>query len=228
MLDSILGSSTVESTFTVASLLKCIGTAIVLGLIISFVYMKTHNTKTPSRAFSITLVVLPSVITIIIMLIGNSVARAFSLAGAFQIIRFRSAPGNAKDITYVLFSMAVGLCCGMGFIAYGIIAAIILCVLMVVLEAVKFGKNKAIQQNLRILIPENLDYQGAFDGILKKYTDSYTRKKVKTTDLGSLFELQYVVTTKPNINEKEFIDELRIRNGNLSISLALAGDDEDF
>jgi ABC-type Fe3+ transport system permease subunit len=90
---------------------------------ISIVYMKTHETKTPSRGFAITLVILPAVITIIILLIGNSVARAFSLAGAFQIIRFRSAPGNPKDITYVLFSMAVGLCCGMGCLVIGVIAA---------------------------------------------------------------------------------------------------------
>jgi len=171
---------------------------------------------------------LPAVITIIILLIGNSVARAFSLAGAFQIIRFRSAPGNPKDISYVLFSMAVGLCCGMGFIAVGAIATAVLCGVMILLELLKFGRMKGSEQLLKITIPESLDYQNAFEGVMEKYTTSYKRIKVKTIDLGSLYELQYKVTTKSSEDEKAFIDALRCRNGNLNITLVLDAPQNEF
>ncbi|MDR1805473.1 MAG: DUF4956 domain-containing protein [Clostridium sp.] len=231
MFDSIISALTAtdDSTdFTVGKLLMSLAVALALGLLISLVYMKTHKTKTPTQSFSLTLVLLPAIITIIIMLVGNSVARAFSLAGAFQIVRFRSAPGDPKDIAYVLFTMAVGLCCGMGFILYGVIAAVILCGVMALLEAAKFGKGKGERKLLKITIPENLDYSGTFDDILNKYTSSCIRKKVRTADLGSLFELQYVITAKPNMDEKAFIDELRCRNGNLNITLVLDAQDGDF
>ncbi|MDR2751294.1 MAG: DUF4956 domain-containing protein [Clostridiales bacterium] len=214
-------TSTTETAISPLSLALAMAASIAMGLLISVVYMKTHETKTPSRGFALTLVILPSVIAIIILLIGNSVARAFSLAGAFQIIRFRSAPGNPKDITYVLFSMAVGLCSGMGFIGYAIISAIALCAVMVVLELAKFGVSKSTEQILKITIPESLDYQNAFDGVFKKYTSACKRVKVKTADLGSLYELHYKVTTKSPDDEKAFIDALRCRNGNLNITLSL-------
>jgi hypothetical protein len=220
MFEPIFSSAT-ETAISPLNLAIAMAAAVAMGLLISVVYMKTHETKTPSRGFALTLVILPSVIAIIILLIGNSVARAFSLAGAFQIIRFRSAPGNPKDITYVLFSMAVGLCSGMGFIAYAIISAIALCAVMVVLELTKFGASKSTEQVLKITIPENLDYQNAFDGVFNKYTSSCKRVKVKTADLGSLYELHYKVTTKSPEDEKAFIDALRCRNGNLNITLSL-------
>ncbi|MDR1068765.1 MAG: DUF4956 domain-containing protein [Clostridiales Family XIII bacterium] len=228
MFDSIIEALSSDINFTVVNLLAALATALVLGLLISVVYMKTHKTKTPTQSFSLTLVLLPAIITIIIMLVGNSVARAFSLAGAFQIVRFRSAPGDPKDITYVLFSMAVGLCCGMGFIVYGALAAVILCGAMALLELLKFGAGKRERRLLKILVPENLDYADAFDDILQKYTSSYDRKKVRTADLGSLFELQYTFTPQKDMDEKAFIDELRCRNGNLNITLVLAASDSDF
>jgi len=228
MLDSLFTATTETITISPLNLLIALAAAIVFGLLVSVVYMKTHETKSPSQGFAITLVVLPAVIAIIILLIGNSVARAFSLAGAFQIIRFRSAPGNPKDITYVLFSMAVGLCCGMGFILLGAIAAIVLCGVMVALETAKFGHSRGNEQLLKIIIPENLDYQHAFDSVFEKYTTSYKRIKVKTADLGSLYELQYKVTTKPGEDEKAFIDDLRCRNGNMNITLVLDAPQSEF
>jgi hypothetical protein len=228
MFESIFTSTTSDVTIIPLDLVISLATAVAFGLVISFVYMKTHETKTPSRGFAITLVILPAVVTIIILLIGNSVARAFSLAGAFQIIRYRSAPGNPKDITYVLFSMAVGLCCGMGFLMIGAIAAFILCGVIVVLEVVKYGKTKGCEQLLKITVPENLDYQNAFEGVLQKYTASHKRTKVKVAGLGSLYELQYRVTTKPGTDEKAFIDALRCRNGNLNITLVLDAPQSEF
>jgi hypothetical protein len=228
MFESIFDTTMTDTSISVINLLVALGAALALGLIISLVYMKTHKSKTPSQGFSLTLVVLPAVITVIILLIGNSVARAFSLAGAFQIIRFRSAPGDPKDITYVLFSMAVGLCCGMGFIAYGAMAAILLCAVMVVLEFAKFGRVKSSQRILKIIIPENLDYSTAFDDILRQYTSANQRVKVKTADLGSLYELEYNVTLKSDLEEKAFIDALRCRNGNLNITLVLNAQQSEF
>ncbi|MDR3072924.1 MAG: DUF4956 domain-containing protein [Clostridiales Family XIII bacterium] len=228
MFESIFAEAASDTTITPLNLLIAMGAALLFGLVISLVYRKTHETKTPSLGFSITLIILPSVITIIILLIGNSVARAFSLAGAFQIIRFRSAPGNPKDIAHVLFSMAVGLCCGMGFLLYGAIATLVLCGVMIVLDLTKFGRAKSITKVLKITVPENLDYPNAFDGILQKYTSTYRQIKVKTADMGSLYELHYQVTTKSDADEKAFIDALRCRNGNLNISLVLNAPTSDF
>lgn len=210
-----------ETVITIPSLLAALGTALVVGLIISFVYMKTHKTKSPSQSFSLTLVLLPAVITIIILLVGNNVARAFSLAGAFSIIRFRSAPGDPKDITYVLFSMAVGLAAGMGYIPYAVIVGVALCAAMVLLEVCNYGRVKNTERILKITVPENLYFQNAFNDVLKKYTERFNLRRVKTVDLGSLYELEYAITASEGLNEKDFIDELRCRNGNLNITLIL-------
>jgi hypothetical protein len=223
MLDSIFASAadTTEAAFSLGNLLIALGIALVLGLLISFCYMKTHKDNAPSQSFALTLVMLPVVITIIILLVGNNVARAFSLAGVFTIVRFRSAPGDPKDITYVLFSVAVGLACGMGYVFYAVVAAVILCGVMLLLKALKFARPKSVQKLLKITIPEDLDYQNVFDGVMKKHTTDYTLIKVKTADLGSLFVLQYAITAKTDMDEKTFIDELRCRNGNLNITLVM-------
>ncbi len=221
MFDSIFEITASEGTLTLGGLLLALGVALVLGFMISFTYRKASTGKNPSQSFSLTLILLPVVVTVIILLVGNSVARAFSLAGAFSIIRFRSAPGDSKDITYVLFSMAVGLAAGMGYLLYGAIITVLLCLVMIGLEAVKFGQSKGTDKLLKITIPEDLDYQDAFEEVLQKYTLSAKLQKVKTTELGSLYELLYSVVTKDEIKEKDFIDELRCRNGNLSITLVL-------
>ncbi len=221
MFESFFSMFTTDATLTIPDLLVALGVSLVLGLVISLVYMKTNKAHTPTQSFTLTLVILPVIITVIILLVGNNVARAFSLAGAFSIIRFRSAPGDPKEITYVLLCMAVGLAIGMGFILFGVIVAIILCLVMILLETFKFGYPKATGKLLKITVPENLDFENVFDSILQKYTFSYTLQKIKTADLGSLYELQYLVTTKSNISEKDFIDELRCRNGNLNITLVL-------
>lgn len=210
-----------ETIFTLEGLLIALGTSLLLGLLNSVVYIKTNKSKTPSQSFALTLIILPAVVTVIILLVGNSVARAFSLAGAFSIIRFRSAPGDAKDITYVLFTMAIGLATGMGYLLYAVVVAVVLCAVMIILNLVKYGQPKVTEKTLKIVIPENLDYQNVFDDILAKYTHSSKLQKVKTADLGSLYELVYNINVKDGVNEKEFIDELRCRNGNLNIMLLL-------
>ncbi len=228
MFESIFETITTDTAISVGGLLLTLGVAFILGLIISIVYMKTHPAKTPSQNFALTLIMLPIVVTVIILLVGNSVARAFSLAGAFSIIRFRSAPGDSKDITYVLLSMAIGLATGMGYILYATIITLVLCTIMVCLHLLKFGNVSTAAKILKITIPEDLDYQSAFEPVLSKYTLMSKLQRVKTTDLGSLYELVYAITTQDQLNEKEFIDMLRCRNGNLNITLILDAPTGEF
>ncbi len=230
MIDTIFSSIDASSNlgFSVQNLLLTLGTALLLGLLVSMIYIKTHKNKYPSQSFAISLVVLPTVVSIIIMLAGTNIASALSLAGAFSIIRFRSAPGDPKDITFVLFSMAIGLSTGMGFLIYAFIVSFILCFAMIALELSNFGKLKTSAKLLKITIPENLNYEDAFDKVMKEFTLSYNLNKVKTTDLGSLYELEYSVITRKDQKEKDFIDELRIRNGNLNITMVLNSNNTDF
>ncbi|MGG4127048.1 DUF4956 domain-containing protein [Paenibacillus illinoisensis] len=221
MLDSIFSSALTDTTLTFSSAVITIGLAILMGAIISLTYMKT-NANTYSQSFTLTMVVLPVIVAIIILLIGSNVARAFSLAGAFSIIRFRSAPGDPKDISYVLFTMASGLACGVGAFGYAVLFTIILCVLMFVLSHFKFGAKKSQQKLLKVTIPENLSYEEAFDEVFKKFNVEYQLNKVRTTELGSLYELVYLVHLGQHINQKEFLDAVRTRNGNLDISLNMA------
>ena len=218
MLDTIISSTTGES-FTLINTLIILGVAILLGLFISVVYVKTNKVCTES--FPLTLIMLPVIISIIILLVGNNVARAFSLAGAFSIIRFRSAPGNPKDLSYVFFTLAVGLALGMGYIGYGVLFTAILCVLMIVLEKINIGNAKSKKLSLKITIAEIMNYEGVFDDILNNFTTSWDLIRIKTKEFGALYELSYVITMNPG-NQKQFMDEIRTRNGNLTVSLTMA------
>ena len=219
MLETIISSTTGES-FTLINSLLVIGTSIILGILISVVYMKTHEKDNFNSGFSTTLIMLPVIISIIILLVGNNVARAFSLAGAFSIIRFRSAPGDPKDIAYIFFTLAIGLTCGMGYITYAVLFTLILSAVMIGLHMTKFAEPKNKTMQLKITIPENLNYEGVFEEVLDNYTNSYSIQRVRTRDFGSLFELTYTISLKANSNQKSFMDELRCRNGNLNITLA--------
>ena len=225
MLETIITSTNGES-FTLLNALIIIGSSIVLGLIISLAYMRTHRKEGYTPSFTITLIMLPVIISIIILLVGNNVARAFSLAGAFSIIRFRSAPGDPKDITYVFFTLAVGLTCGMGYIVYAFIFTLVLCALTLILDITKFAMPKTKTSKLKITIPEDLNYDGVFDDILNQYTNSWKIETIRTRDFGSLFEIHYIVQMKLDVNQKKFIDELRCKNGNLNISLTFSGFEE--
>lgn len=228
MFDSIFATTSSDTAITFAGLIAALGVALALGFLISLVYMKTHKSSVPSQSFLLTLVILPAVVTVIILLVGSNVARAFSLAGAFTIIRFRSAPGDAKDITYVLFASAVGLAAGMGYLVYAVTVAVLLCAAMAALELLQFGRPSGTAKILKITIPENLDYEGAFDSVLIKYASHWTLMRARTADLGSLYELSYRLTTKDGVSDKAFIDELRCRNGNLNITLVLDAPSGDY
>ena len=215
LINSITSTSDSGITLTLPMAIVAMAAALIFGLVISLTYMGTHKNKY-QQSFAITLTMLPIILTVIILFVGSNVARAFSLAGTLSIIRFRSAPGDPEDIGYIFFDIAAGLACGVVLYGYGAFFVLI------VISKIKFGKPNTTAKNLKITIPENLDYEGIFDEIIKKYSKDYTLQKVRTTDLGSLYELTYSVNMNKDADEKKFIDELRCRNGNLNIVLSLA------
>ena len=211
----------VSADITIGSAIITMLIAVVFGAAIGFTYYKTQELNY-QRSMAVTLLMLPIILSVIILFIGSNIARAFSLAGTLSIIRFRSAPGDPKDIGFIFFDIAAGLACGVGLYGYGAIFVAMLCIIMILAEKFKFFEKKQVQKTLKITIPENLNYQGAFDEILKKYTKKHSLTRIKTTDLGSLFELNYSVIMLHDEDEQEFINELRCRNGNLNIILAVA------
>ncbi len=218
MFDSLISST--DGTVAVGESLICILVSLALGAVISVTYVLFMKKKGVSEHFTLTMVVLPAIVTAVIIMVGSNVARAFSLAGIFALIRFRSVPGDAKDIAFVFLAATVGLTNGMGYIGFGALFTLILCTAFLTFGHIcqKFFKDSSKQ--LKILIPEDMNYQQVFDDLMKKYTQSYELERVKTTNLGSLFELTYKINVDDTYNEKEFIDELRCRNGNLNISIS--------
>ncbi|WP_138751348.1 DUF4956 domain-containing protein [Paenibacillus sinopodophylli] len=218
--ETFFNPTTTTTTMTLGSSIITILVAIALGAIISFTYMKT-SPSSYSQNFTLTMIILPTIVAIIILLIGSNIARAFSLAGAFSIIRFRSAPGDPKDIAYVLFTMAAGLACGVGAFGYAVLFTLILCALMFILNKTNFGARKSAQKQLKVTIPESLSYEEAFVEVFTTFGVAYELKKIRTTELGSLYELVYNVTLNQKTNQKEFLDAIRCRNGNLDLSLTM-------
>ena len=218
--NSILTNASAE--ITVSGTVLTIICALIYGCLIAFTYYKTQDDALYQRSLAITLVMLPVILSVIIVFIGSNIARAFSLAGTLSIIRFRSAPGDAKDIGFIFFDIAAGLACGVGLLGYGFIFVVILCAVIFVVEKCQlFDKNSKLK-TLKITVPEDLNYEGAFEDVLNKYTVQHSLTKIKTTDLGSLFELCYSISMKKGVNEHEFLDAIRCRNGNLNIILASA------
>lgn len=212
------GMGSTLGTIKASEFLLCVGAALVIGFLISAIYMFTHKKEGYAQSYVLTIIMLPSIVTLILLLI-NTTYGALSLAGAFTLVRFRSVPGDPKDITYVFFTMAIGVACGMGYIGFAIVFFIILGIVVIILNTVNFGGCKLNHMTLKITIPENLNYKGVFDEILKKYTSYYKLRRVKTTNFGTLFELIYSVDVYDDVDTKKFIDELRALNGNLNINL---------
>lgn len=216
MFTSILNQTAeVTTTLTAGSALGCTAAALVLGIILSAVYMLQGS---HTKNFAISLAVLPALVQVIILMVNGNLGTSVAVLGAFGLVRFRSVPGNSRDILSVVFAMAIGLATGMGYIGYAVAITVIISAIILILSKTPFGNvSESTEKNLRITIPENLDYTGIFDDIFKKYTKSAVLQKVKTTNLGSMYELQYNIHMKSLSQEKEMIDEIRCRNGNLTI-----------
>ena len=199
--------------------LLCVGAALVLGLVIALSYMyRTRYT----RSFVVTLAVLPAVVCVVIMMVNGNVGAGVAVAGAFSLVRFRSVPGTAREIGTIFLAMGAGLVCGMGYLAYAALFTVILCLVFMLSSRLDMGskKNAATYKVLNVTIPEDLDYTAVFDDIFAEYTAEYELIRVKTTNMGSLFRLTYHVALRDAAREKEMIDAIRCRNGNLEISVS--------
>lgn len=207
------------NVISVGDFLLCMGCALVIGLILAFSYMyRTRYTK----SFVVTLALLPAVVCVVIMMVNGNVGTGVAVAGAFSLVRFRSVPGTAKEISMLFVAMGTGLVAGMGYLAYAALFALVMCAITLVYNHLDLGtkKNAAVYKTLNITIPEDLDYTGVFDGIFEEYTREYQLVRVKTTNMGSLFRLTYDLTLKDEGLEKEMLDKLRCRNGNLEITVS--------
>ena len=214
MFESILSSTT--GTLSVSTSLICMGASLVLGLAIALVHMWTSKY---SKSFVISLAILPALVQVVMMMVNGNLGTSVAILGAFGLIRFRSMPGTAKEIVSVFFAMAIGLATGMGHVLFATYVTAIISILIVILSKTKFGERNNDEKRLKIVLPEELDYNEIFKDILENYTKSCRTEKVKTINMGSMYELTYNVVLKDQSKEKEFIDKLRVRNGNLAISM---------
>ncbi|MDO4853093.1 MAG: DUF4956 domain-containing protein [Clostridia bacterium] len=209
MLDSII-----QSTITIQAFLICTAVSAALGLLSALLY-KYKNQATQS--FMITLAILPVIVQTVIMLVSGNIGAGVAVAGAFSLVRFRSAPGSAREIAAVFMVMAIGIATGMGYVVLAGILFAVIALFQIALCSVNFGSAGENERTLKITIPEDLDYEGLFDDIFAEYTKSARLESVKTSNLGTLYELRYLITLKNASVPKSFIDEIRTRNGNLNI-----------
>lgn len=224
MLNSIFESSTVSS-IGIVELFISLFVAIILGFMISLVHKYTSKY---SKNFLITITLLPILVETVMLMVNGNLGTSIAIMGAFSLVRFRSIPGTSREILIVFFAMSVGLACGMGQVWFAIIITIMCCMLLFLLNKISlFDKDKK-QKNLKVLIPENLDYDDIFQDIFDEFTDYVYLEKTKTVNMGSMFELSYIINLKDNIKEKEFIDKIRMRNSNLKVVLERVADSYDL
>ena len=218
MLESILASG-----ITLPAFLICTAVSLVLGIATAFISM--YRTKC-SQSFAVTLAVLPAIVQIVIMLVNGNVGAGVAVAGAFSLVRFRSVPGTAREIGVIFLAMALGLATGMGYVVLAAVFFVIIAAVLLLLTKLDFGTRRTDERLLKITIPENLDYDGLFDDLFEKYTKSCVLERVKTSNMGTLYELTYRVTLPDDQTPKAFLDELRCRNGNLNISCSRMSEKE--
>ena len=209
MLESIITGGIALPTFLI-----CTAVPLLLGMETAFISM--YKAKC-TQSFAITLAVLPAVVQMVILLVNGNVGAGVAVAGAFGLVRFRSAPGTAREIGVIFLAMAIGLAAGMGYIGLAVLFFVIVAAVMLLLTRFNFGGSKRSERILRITIPENLDYEGLFDDLFQKYAENCSLEKVKTSNMGTMYELQYRIALKDAKIPKAFFDEIRCRNGNLNI-----------
>ena len=210
MLNSILGTE-----LTLTSFLICTGVSLLLGMGTALV---AGYRSRSTQSLAVTLAILPAVVQAVIMLVNGSIGAGIAVAGAFSLVRFRSAPGTAREIAAIFLAMAIGLATGMGYVGLAVLLFLILAGAMLALTVLRFGQKEDAGRILKITIPEDLDYDGLFDDLFERYTTAHTLEKVKTTNMGTLYELRYRITLRQEPVPKVFLDELRCRNGNLNIT----------
>jgi len=207
-------NSIIPAEMNMFAFLVCVITAMVLGVLSAIVFgAKNHHSGSWSQALAL----LPPVVTLVIMMVNGNIGAGLAVAGTFALVRFRSVPGTAREITGLFLVVSIGLACGMGYVGYAVIFFVLMAIFVLVLDAVRFGEAGSAHRILKITIPENLDYEGLFDDLFEKYTHKHELIRVRTTNMGTLFELSFSITLKNSAETKQFIDDIRCRNGNLNI-----------
>lgn len=207
------------AVISVTDFLLCLGASLIIGILMAFAYMyRTRYTK----SFVVTLALLPAVVCVVIMMVNGNVGTGVAVAGAFSLVRFRSVPGTAKEICTLFLAMGAGLIAGMGYLGFALLFTAVMCIMFVLYNRLDFGtkKNAATFKTFTITIPEDLDYSGIFDDIFAEFTTSHDLVRVKSTNMGSMFKLTYNVMLRDVTREKEMIDKIRCRNGNLEIAVS--------
>lgn len=214
-----LFDSSTQNVISVSDFLLCIGVSILIGIFLAAIYQIRCES---SQSFVMTLGILPAVVCVVIMMVNGNVGAGVAVAGTFSLVRFRSAQGTAREICAIFIAMSAGLITGMGYLAYGVLFTVIVSLLMLCYQILNIGQNKnaGIIKTLQITIPENLDYADVFEDIMTKYTRKAELVSVKTANMGSIFKLQYDVELITPSLEKEFLDKIRVRNGNLDVSIS--------
>ncbi len=209
-----------DSVISLSNFLICMLVALIIGVMFSCSYRVKNKC---SKSFLFMLALLPVAVTLIILMVNGNVGAGVAIAGAFSLIRFRSAPGSAKEIVVIFLAMGAGLVVGMGYLAYAALFAVIACICIIAFTLLSNGKKSRENRTrvLKMTVPEDLNYTDAFEEIFNEYTESCERTSSKTTNMGSLYKLTYNIILKDSQQEKQFIDSLRCRNGNLEISLGL-------
>ena len=204
---------------SVTDFLLCLGTSLVIGMFMAVAYMyRTRYTK----SFVVTLALLPAVVCVVIMMVNGNVGTGVAVAGTFSLVRFRSVPGTAKEICTLFLAMGAGLIAGMGYLGFALLFTAVMCMMFVLYNRLGFGtkKDAATLKTLTVTIPEDLDYSGIFDDIFSEFTISHDLVRVKSTNMGSMFKLTYNVMLRDVTREKDMIDQIRCRNGNLEIAVS--------
>ena len=207
------------AVISVTDFLLCLGASLVIGILMAFAYMyRTRYTK----SFVVTLALLPAGVCVVIMMVNGNVGTGVAVAGAFSLVRFRSVPGTAKEICTLFLAMGAGLIAGMGYLGFAVLFTVVMCIMFVLYNRLDFGtkKNAATFKTFTITIPEDLDYSGIFDDIFAEFTTTHDLVRVKSTNMGSMFKLTYNVMLRDVTREKEMIDKIRCRNGNLEIAVS--------
>ena len=213
MLNSIL-TETTSSTLTIGHLLVCMLVSLGLGAFLAVLHTFRN---TYSKNFIVTLALLPAIVQVVITIVNGNLGTGVAVMGAFSLVRFRSVPGNSREIGSIFLAMAAGLAAGMGYLGAAVMMSVVIGGAMILLVSLPLGKKCFTKRELKITIPENLDYMGIFDDIFSKYTGSVQLNRVRTVNMGSLYELCYQVNLKVEHEEKEMLDQIRCRNGNLPV-----------
>ncbi|MFA5561196.1 MAG: DUF4956 domain-containing protein [Eubacteriales bacterium] len=218
ILESIFLHDGIVMDINFYKVLLCFGVALAMGFLISLTYMRSGEC---TRSYAVSLVILPLTVCAIILLVNGDLGMSIAVLGTFSLVRFRSTQGSAQEIASILACTAVGIACGVGFVLLAVLLAVVLSALLFILSKTKYGITSVTDKELKILIPESLNYIDAFDDLFETYTTTHTLTRSKTTNLGSMYELSYFIHLKQENAAKEFMDAIRVRNGNLPVILSV-------